>query len=180
MKKDLGNLLALYPTPVTIVGALVDGKPNWMEVAHVGIIGHDRVTISCVTSHYTNKGIHAAGLCTLNLVNQDLLQKADYVGTVSGKDTDKSQVFAWSKGQAGAPVIDASPLVLEWQVDDVYNTPNFETFILKILHTYVEEDMLNENGKPDYAKISPVLFEFPNYQYLSTGKVVGHCRKMNQ
>ncbi len=157
MKKDLGNLLALYPTPVTIVGALVDGKPNWMEVAHVGIIGHDRVTISCVTSHYTNKGIHAAG-----------------------KDTDKSQVFAWSKGQAGAPVIDASPLVLECQVDDVYNTPNFETFILKILHTYVEEDMLNENGKPDYAKISPVLFEFPNYQYLSTGKVVGHCRKMNQ
>ena len=57
--------------------------------------------------------------------------------------------------------------MLECQVDDVYNTPNFETFILKILHTYVEEDMLNENGKPDYAKISPVLFEFPNYQYLS-------------
>ena len=49
MKKDLGNLLALYPTPVTIVGALVDGKPNWMEVAHVGIIGHDRVTASPAT-----------------------------------------------------------------------------------------------------------------------------------
>ena len=37
-KKNLGSILALYPTPVTIIGAMVEGKPNWMLVAHVGII----------------------------------------------------------------------------------------------------------------------------------------------
>ena len=32
------------------------------------------------------------------------------------------------------------------------------------------------NGnKPDDTKVRPVLFEFPNYQYLRTGDVIGKC-----
>ncbi len=46
MKKDLGSVLALYPTPVTVIGAMNGEKPTWTLVAHVGIIGHDRVLIS--------------------------------------------------------------------------------------------------------------------------------------
>ena len=34
---------------------------------------------------------------------------------------------------------------------------------------------LNDKGKPDYTAIKPVLFEFPNYQYLRTGDVIGKC-----
>ena len=43
MKKNVGSVLALYPTPLVIVGTIVDGKPNWTLVGHLGIIGHDRV-----------------------------------------------------------------------------------------------------------------------------------------
>lgn len=43
MKKNIGNALALYPTPLVVVGTMVDGKPNWVLVGHLGIIGHDRV-----------------------------------------------------------------------------------------------------------------------------------------
>lgn len=28
MKKNIGNSLALYPTPLVVVGAMVDGKPT--------------------------------------------------------------------------------------------------------------------------------------------------------
>ena len=45
MKKNMGNLLALYPTPLVVVGAMVDGKPNWLLVGHLGIIGHDHVRL---------------------------------------------------------------------------------------------------------------------------------------
>ena len=38
MKKKIGNQNVLYPTPVTIVGALVNGKVNFLNVAHVGIL----------------------------------------------------------------------------------------------------------------------------------------------
>lgn len=43
MKKNIGSQLALYPTPVTVIGAMNGEKPTWTLVAHVGIIGHDRV-----------------------------------------------------------------------------------------------------------------------------------------
>ena len=39
-KKNLGNLLALYPKPMTVVGAEVEGKVNWLVVGHTGVIGH--------------------------------------------------------------------------------------------------------------------------------------------
>ncbi len=42
MKKNIGNALALYPIPLVVVGAMVNGKPNWLLVGHLGIIGHDQ------------------------------------------------------------------------------------------------------------------------------------------
>lgn len=45
-KKNIGNVLALYPKPMTVVGAEVEGKVNWLVVGHTGIIGHDRVLVS--------------------------------------------------------------------------------------------------------------------------------------
>ena len=56
-KKNLGNLLALYPKPMTVVGAEVEGKVNWLVVGHTGVIGHERILISMSKSHYTNQGI---------------------------------------------------------------------------------------------------------------------------
>lgn len=56
-KKNIGKKLALYPMPVTVVGAEVNGNVNWLLVAHVGIIGHDRILVSMSDKHYTNQGI---------------------------------------------------------------------------------------------------------------------------
>lgn len=89
-KKNLGSKLALYPTPVTVVGAMTDKGPNWLLVAHVGIIGHDRVTISCAKQHYTNQWIRKNGTCSVTLIDEKLLRAADHVGSVSGTKEDKS------------------------------------------------------------------------------------------
>ena len=51
MKKNIGNGLALYPTPLVVVGAMVDGKPNWLLVGHLGIMGHDHVMVSLAKPH---------------------------------------------------------------------------------------------------------------------------------
>ena len=61
MKKNIGNVLALYPTPAVVVGTEVNGKVNWLLVAHVGIIGHDRIMLSMHKAHYTNQGVKATG-----------------------------------------------------------------------------------------------------------------------
>lgn len=175
MKKDIGSVIGLYPTPLAVVGAYVEGKPNWVLVGHLGIIGHDRILISLAKPHYTNRGIRENKVLSVNLVDEALLEKADYVGCVSGNRTDKSEVFEVTAGAAGAPVIARSPLSMECRVDDVYETEGFESFILKIEHTYAEESILNEQGKIDYHKLKPVLFEMPTYEYLATGDVLGKC-----
>ncbi len=176
MKKNLGSMLALYPTPVTVIGAMTgEGKPNWMLVAHVGIIGHDRVMISCAKPHFTNIAIKKTGVVSVNLVDEAMLPKADYVGSTSGAKTDKSDVFAYTLGDCGSPVIDESPLVLECTVMENHETETFDNFIMKIEATYAEESVVDENGKPDYNKLKPVLFEFPTYSYLKTGDMIGKC-----
>jgi len=35
--QSIGPVNALYPMPTTLVGAIVDGKPNFLAVAHVGL-----------------------------------------------------------------------------------------------------------------------------------------------
>ena len=51
---------------------------------------------------------------------------------------------------------------------------------MTIDNTYVQEENLDEQGKIDYTKFSPVLFEFPKYTYLKTGDTIGNCLKLDK
>ncbi len=51
----------------------------------------------------------------------------------------------------------------------------FESFICTIDNTYVEEEHINSEGKVNYETLKPVLFEFPTYEYIKTGDVLGKC-----
>ena len=62
--------LALYPTPLVVVGTMVNGKPNYVLVGHVGIIGHDRIMVSLAKPHYTNQGIKETRALTVNIVDE--------------------------------------------------------------------------------------------------------------
>lgn len=180
MKKNIGTDLALYPTPLVVVGTMIGGKPNYALVGHLGIIGHDHIMVSLSDAHYTNKGIRKMKVLSINIVDEDMLKKADYVGTVSGRKTDKSSVFSYQTAETGAPIIDEAPVVMECKVDDVYKTDGFESFICKIIAVHAEESVLNEDEKIDYRILKPVLFEMPTYQYLRTGEIIGNCMQMNQ
>lgn len=179
-KKNIGNLLALYPKPMTVVGTEVEGKVNWLVVGHTGIIGHDRVLVSMNKQHYSNQGIRKSKKLSINLVSREMLSKADYVGSVSGASVDKSGVFAYHIGENGTPVIDISPLTMECNVVDIYETDGFDNFICAVVNTYAAPDVLDSNGKLDYTRLKPVLFEFPTYSYLATGEIIGRCLNLDK
>lgn len=105
-----------------------------------------------------------------------MLVKSDYVGIVSGKKIDKSCVFNYFNGELkGAPLIKEAPIAMECEVVEIYETETHDNFIVRPVNTYVNEGVLSQDGKIDYEKVKPILFEMPNRQYLSTGKVVGKC-----
>ena len=179
-KKNLGSLLALYPKPMTVVGTKVEGKVNWLVVGHTGIIGHDRILVSMSKQHYSNQGIKKLKKFSINLVSREMLPKADYVGSVSGEMVDKSDVFAYHIGENGTPVIDVSPLTMECNVVDIYETEGFDNFICTVVNTYASPDVLGSDGKLDYTRLKPVLMEFPTYSYLATGEVIGKCLNLDE
>ena len=144
MKKNIGNVMALYPTPVIVVGAMTDGKPTWTLVAHIGIPSQ--------------------------------LENAAATGSVSGHKVDKSDMLDYTIGETGAPLANEAKLTMECTVVDVYETPAFENFMVKVNNTFADESILNEKGdKPDFDKFKPVLFEMPGYTYLRTGDTIGKC-----
>ena len=159
MKKNIGKSLALYPTPLVVVGTMVHGRPNYVLVGHVGIIGHDRIMVSLAKPHYTNQGIKETKALTVNIVDEAMLKKADRTGCVSGNKVDKSEMFQFHTEGTGE---------------------GFESFICKIDGVYAEESVLNEAGKIDYHTLKPVLFEMPTYEYLRTGDVIGKCMNLDK
>ena len=179
-KQRVGSMPALYPKPMTVIGAEVDGKVNWLVVGHTGIIGYDRILVSMNRKHHTNHGIRKSKTLSINLVSRAMLSDADYVGSVSGAHVDKSQVFEYHFGANGSPVIDASPVSMECDVVDIYETDGFDNFICAVVNTYAAPDVLGADGKLDYTRLKPVLFDFTTYSYLATGEVIGRCLNLDK
>ena len=80
----------------------------------------------------------------------------------------------------GVPMIENAPVTMVCSVDDVYPTEGFESFICTIDETFAEESVLNDQGKVDYRKLKPVLFEMPTYEYVKTGEVIGKCKQCGE
>ena len=66
--------------PLMVAGAMVKGKPNWVQMGYVGIMGHDHIMVSLAKPHYTNQGIRESKVLSVNIVDEAMLKKADYVG----------------------------------------------------------------------------------------------------
>lgn len=178
MQKDIGSVMGLYPTPVTVVGVVTEaGQVNFLTIAHVGVVEHGHLLVSIDKAHeLSDAAIKAQGVLSVSLVNAPMLEAVDYCGIAKGAKTDKSGVFAHHFDDLEkAPVIDEAPVSMSCRVVDSIEVGKFTNYILKPVHTYVQEDCLNERGKIDYEKVRPVLFEFQNAQYLSTGNVIGQC-----
>jgi flavin reductase (DIM6/NTAB) family NADH-FMN oxidoreductase RutF len=106
MKKKLDGINVLYPTPTVLVGAMVDGKPNYITIAHIGIVNHAKpylISLSMAKVHHTNPGIRENKAFSVNIPSENLVVETDYAGLVSGKKTDKSDLFEIFNGELETP-----------------------------------------------------------------------------
>jgi flavin reductase (DIM6/NTAB) family NADH-FMN oxidoreductase RutF len=88
LKIGLGAKNCLYPLPTTLVGALVNGKPSYITIAHVGIMDLGSVSLGMSKVHYTNAGIKANGTFSVNIPSVKMVKETDHCGLVSGKTED--------------------------------------------------------------------------------------------
>lgn len=79
--------------PTTVIGAMNGEEPTWTLVAHVGVIGHDHALVSLADKHFINSCIKETKKLSINMVVEEFLPAADYVGSVSGAKYSKASAF---------------------------------------------------------------------------------------
>jgi len=162
----------LFPMPVVLIGANVNGKPNFETLAYVGIVESQPPLISIASweTHYTNIGIKENKTFSVNTPIENLAEKIDYCGIISGKEEDKSKVFDVFYGDLKtAPMVSLLPLNLECKVIKSFKTSELvkierghEIFIGKVVNAYADENYLTE-GTLDIAKFKTYTYSLNNY-----------------
>jgi flavin reductase (DIM6/NTAB) family NADH-FMN oxidoreductase RutF len=170
MKIELGSKNCLYPMPTVLVGALVDKKPNYLAIAHVGIMDLESVSLGMNKRHYTNAGIRANKTFSINIPSTTMVKETDYCGLVSGKDSKKADLFKTFYGKLKtAPMIEQCVINMECELIKTVDFPNHDIFIGKITNTFCEETVLTD-GEVDFEKVQPILFAMNDQSYYSIGK----------
>ena len=174
----IGPVNALYPMPTTLVGATVNDKPNFLTIAHVGILNHGTpqyLSIGLGKVHYTNDGIKENGAFSICLPSEDIRLETDYCGIMTGKKTDKAALFDLFYGELKtAPMIRECPINMELKLHDVLDYQTHDIFIGELVQTYVSDTAMTD-GQIDIAKLRPLLFDMASKKYWSLGQAVGNC-----
>ncbi len=183
MLQKIGNQNVLYPMPVTLVGALVNGRVNFINIAHVGILCAQPphlISLGMNKTHYTNAGIRENKTFSVNLPTEAMVTETDYVGLVSGRVVDKSGVFEVVFGELGtAPLIKNCPLAMECRLYTVVDTPTTDVFVGEVVATYADPSVLVD-GKVELSKVKPLLFDMTSRKYWTLGPAIADCWKIGK
>ncbi len=175
MKINIGTAPFMYPMPVTIVGTIVNNKPNFMAVGWVTPVNYNppMIGIALGKTHYTNMGIKEKKAFSICIPNKSLIEKTDYCGLVSGQKEDKSKLFnVFYLDNKDIPLIKECPVCISLQLEQIIELPSNEFFVGKVIETYIEEECLTDN-KPDITKINPFTLSMPDNQYWDIGNNIG-------
>jgi len=175
MKKTaVGPMTLLYPKPALLIGANIEGKPNFMTAAWAGIVNQKppMLSVAIRRERYTYLGLEENQTFSVNIPSEDLVAETDYCGLVSGAKNDKSAVcgFTVFYGKLKtAPLIEQCPVNLECSL---VQKVNFKTHVLcigQIEKVHVNDECLT-NGKPDVEKVRPLVFSSGvEYAYYGLG-----------
>lgn len=175
-KVEIGARTFLYPMPTTLVGANVDGKPNYLTVAYCGSVQEKpaMISVSLTRTHYTNNGIKDNGTFSVNIPSEEMAEITDYCGLFSGKKVVKSRLFTtFYGGLETAPMIHECPINLECRLVRIIDLGGSEeVFIGEIVEAYSEKRFMTE-GLPDIKKINPFVFSMHDDTYWRVGEYLG-------
>ena len=181
-KINLGTSAFLYPMPVVLVGTVVEGRANFMAVAWATRVNGNppMMGVALNQRHHTPTGIRACESFSMNIPNVDLVTRTDYCGLVSGRETDKSDVFEVFYGDLGnAPMIKECPLCIECELVDVVSLPSHYLFLGQVVAVFADKDCLSD-GKPDIQKIHPFVLTMPDNRYWAVGRQIGKAWSIGQ
>lgn len=172
-KNKINNNVSLFPMPVVLVGATVEGKVNFLTASWISRANSNppMIVMALSISRHTKQGVLENKTFSINIPSADSVIKTDYCGSVSGKDIDKSKVFDVFYGELKtAPMIQECPINMECKLIQTIDLATHSLFVGEIVSAYSAEKFLS-NGMPDVTKIKPFTLTMPDNKYW----LVGEC-----
>ncbi|MFW9770065.1 MAG: flavin reductase family protein [Candidatus Thorarchaeota archaeon] len=172
-----------YQMPSVIIGTIVNDRPNFMLCTWASRVNRNPPTwmVSINTKHYTMTGIRKNKVFSMNLPSANLIQLADYIGTNSGREIDKSSLFEIFYGETKAPMIMECVLNMELEVMQIIELPDHFVVLGTAVTSYVDDRNMTDN-KPDLKKMNPVVYTGAEKQptYWTLGEKIGDAFKLGK
>lgn len=184
MKKSLGAAIHAMPAPVWVVGSYgKNGEPNIMTAAWGGVCCSSPpcVAVSLRKSRLTYDNILENKSFTINIPSKQYAVEADYVGNVSGKNSDKFTVTGLTpvKGDiVNAPYVKEFPLVIECTLLQVVDIGVHTQFIGEIVDVKVDEEVLGEKGVIEIDRVNPIILNASSGKYYTHGEYLGQAHDL--
>lgn len=179
MKKLIKKGTSLFPVPVAMVScAGRDAAPNIITIAWVGVVCSEPPIVSISI----RPGRHSHGMITesrefvINLPREGQLRTLDFCGVASGRDTDKFAELGLTPvagSEVKAPLIKECPVNLECRVIEVTSLGTHDLFLGEIVAVHMDEEVMNDKGSIDIAKLRPIAYCPQASQYWSLKEVIG-------
>lgn len=176
MKRSLGNAGELFPQSVFIIASYgEDGTPNAMNAAWAGECSRHEICFN-IGDHKTTENIVRRGAFTVAPADVANVVTADYFGIATGRRVNKAErsglTFTRSE-HVDAPVIEEYPLTMECEVTAIDGDEHGARVVGKIVNVLADEGILDADGKVDFGKLRPLVYDAAHMTYRVVGEEVG-------
>lgn len=178
MKRSLGDAGELFPQSVFIIASYDEsGVPNAMNAAWAGECTRHEISFN-IGDHKTTENIVRKGAFTVAPADADNVVTADYFGIATGNEVDKAEksglTFTRSE-HVDAPVIEEYPLTMECEVTAIDGDEHGARIVGRVVNVLVDEEILGVDGKVDFGKWRPLVYDAAHMTYRVVGEEVGRA-----
>jgi flavin reductase (DIM6/NTAB) family NADH-FMN oxidoreductase RutF len=172
MKVKKSPRTALFPCPVVLVTSVgSEGKPNIITLAWAGIVCSDPPTIGVgIRPHrHSYSLIEESREFVVNIPTTRILEQTDLCGVVSGKDVDKFSATGLTPEPAEEvrpPLIRECPVNIECIVKEKVPLGVHHLLLGEVVCVHIDEEILDEDGRIDFTKASPFVYNQGEYWSL--------------
>lgn len=174
-RKNFGasHALVTLPQPCVMIATWDEDKtPDVMMAAWAGQYDYKQIVIS-MGEHKTTDNLRLHKAFTVSFADERTVAQSDYFGIVSGHNV-KNKVaevgFTVSPSpNVDAPIVNEYPLTLECQMVSLEDG----ILIGEVVNMSASNEVLDENGKVDFAKLKPIVYDAASASYRAVGDIVG-------
>ena len=170
-KQTLNITAALAPVPLILVSCGNMESSNIISIAWTGIISSPLIYVSIRPERYSHEIIKNSKEFVINMPNEKLVEAVKFCGKNSGRDVNKFKELNLTKvagSKVSVPLIKECAVNLECKLVEIKSVGAHDMFIGEIVSISTDEEYLNEDGKMDYERLSPLAYVGGDYYSLGS------------